>query len=64
MEEFVDRSGAMDLADERAANGSPEPFRVRYWGVGNELWGCGGNYRPEGAAAEFRRFATFADVLA
>jgi len=48
------------LADERAANGSPEPFRVKYWGVGNELWGCGGNYRPEGAAAEFRRYATFA----
>jgi alpha-N-arabinofuranosidase len=47
------------LSDERAANGSAEPFRVRYWGVGNELWGCGGNYRPEGAALEFKRFATF-----
>jgi alpha-N-arabinofuranosidase len=48
------------LADERAANGSPEPFRVKYWGVGNELWGCGGNFRPDGAGAEFRRFANFA----
>src|SRR5215475_16125381 len=48
------------LSDERAANGSPEPFRVRYWGVGNELWGCGGNMRPEQAADEFRRFASFA----
>jgi alpha-N-arabinofuranosidase len=51
------------LSDERAANGSPEPFNVRYWGVGNELWGCGGNFRPEGAAAEFRRFATFARLI-
>ena len=52
------------LADERAQNGSPEPFRVRYWGVGNELWGCGGNYTPERAAQEFRRFATFARNMA
>jgi alpha-N-arabinofuranosidase len=52
------------LSDERAANGSPEPFNVRYWGVGNELWGCGGNFRPEAAAAEFRRFATFGRALA
>jgi alpha-N-arabinofuranosidase len=51
------------LADERAANGSPEPFNVRYWGVGNELWGCGGNYRAEDAAREYRRFATFARAV-
>jgi alpha-N-arabinofuranosidase len=51
------------LSDERAANGSPEPFNVRYWGVGNELWGCGGNFQPEGAAAEFRRYATFANMI-
>jgi alpha-N-arabinofuranosidase len=51
------------LSDERAANGSPEPFRVKYWGVGNELWGCGGNFRPEQAAEEFRRFATFAHLI-
>jgi len=51
------------LSDERAANGSPEPFNVRYWGVGNELWGCGGHFQPEGAAAEYRRFATFARLI-
>ncbi len=51
------------LSDERAANGSPEPFRVKYWGVGNELWGCGGNFRPEQAAEEYRRFATFARLI-
>ena len=38
------------LSDERAANGSPEPFSVRYWGVGNELWGCGGNFTGRAAA--------------
>jgi len=46
------------LAEERARNGSPEPFRVRYWGVGNESWGCGGTMRPQEYAALYRRFVT------
>jgi alpha-L-arabinofuranosidase len=33
---------------------------VKYWGVGNELWGCGGQFKPEQAAAEFRHYAVFA----
>ncbi len=47
------------LALERARNGSPEPFNVQYWGVGNEAWACGGDFSPEDYAREFRRFATF-----
>ena len=58
--EYCNFPSGSALADERAANGSPEPFRVKYWGVGNELWGCGGNFRPDGAGAEFRRFASYA----
>jgi alpha-N-arabinofuranosidase len=58
--EYCNFPSGSALADERAANGSPEPFRVKYWGVGNELWGCGGNFRPDGAGGEFRRFANFA----
>ena len=58
--EYCNFPSGSTLSDERAANGSPEPFKVRYWGVGNELWGCGGNFRPEAAAAEFRRYSTFA----
>lgn len=46
------------LAQERAANGSPEPFNVKLWGVGNENWGCGGNYDAETYAREYRRYAT------
>jgi len=48
------------LADQRAAAGDRDPFGVRYWGIGNESWGCGGNFTPEEYAAEFRRFATWA----
>jgi alpha-L-arabinofuranosidase len=51
------------FSDERAANGSPEPFNVRYWGVGNELWGCGGNFLASNAGTEFRRYATFARLV-
>jgi len=47
------------LSDLRAANGSPEPFAVKYWGVGNENWGCGGNFSPEDYCTEFRRYAGF-----
>lgn len=52
-------AGSTTLAQLRAAAGSPEPFGVRFWGVGNESWGCGGNFTPQEYAVEFRRFATW-----
>ena len=51
--------GKTSLADERAANGDPDPFRVKYWGVGNESWGCGGNFTPEEYATQYRRFVAW-----
>jgi len=51
------------LSDERAANGDPEPLDVRYWGIGNENWGCGGGFTPEEYAAAYRRFATYLHPL-
>ncbi len=44
-------------ADLRAQGGDADPFRVRFWGVGNESWGCGGNFTGDEYAIEFRRFA-------
>jgi alpha-L-arabinofuranosidase len=49
-------AGSTTLAQLRAATGFPEPFNVQYWGVGNESWGCGGNFTPEQYASEFRRY--------
>lgn len=49
-------AGSTTLADERAAMGQREPFRIRYWGVGNESWGCGGKFTPEDYCREYRRF--------
>ncbi len=57
--EYANFAGDSTLARRRAANGSPEPFNVRYWGVGNENWGCGGNMTPEEYGAEYMRYATY-----
>ncbi|MEZ5426892.1 MAG: alpha-L-arabinofuranosidase C-terminal domain-containing protein [Pyrinomonadaceae bacterium] len=38
--------------------GSREPFNVKYWGVGNESWGCGGDFQPDEYLVEFRRFTS------
>jgi len=51
--------GSTTLADVRAAAGYSDPFNVRYWGVGNESWGCGGNFTAQEYAVEFRRWTTW-----
>lgn len=51
-------AGTTTGAEMRASGEMPsrDPFRVEFWGVGNESWGCGGNFTPEEYSAEFRRF--------
>jgi len=56
--EYCNATIRTTLARQRAANGSPEPFGVILWGVGNENWGCGGSYDPISYANEYRRYAT------
>jgi len=58
--EYCNYPSGSSLAEERAANGSPEPFRIRYWGVGNENWGCGGEMTPAEYADFYRRFSVYA----
>lgn len=50
-------AGSTTLAELRKENGSAAPYNVKYWGVGNESWGCGGNFTPEEYASEFRRYS-------
>ncbi len=52
-------AGSNTYADMRAAGGSREPYNVKYWGVGNESWGCGGTFTPEEYAAEYRRYTAW-----
>jgi len=52
-------AGSTTLAEMRAAAGYSDPFNVHYWGVGNESWGCGGNFTAQEYAVEFRRWTTW-----
>ena len=47
------------MAKLRKQNGREEPWRVRYIGVGNESWGCGGNMRVEYYSDLYRRYSTY-----
>ncbi len=57
--EYCNIAGDSTLARRRAGNGRAGPFGVRYWGVGNESWGCGGHLTPEGYADLYKQFATY-----
>ena len=57
--EYCNFPSGSTLADLRIAHGAPLPFDVRYWGVGNESWACGGNMTAEEYAAMYARFSTF-----
>lgn len=57
--EYLTRSGDSPMARLRRANGRDEPWRVPFWGIGNEAWGCGGNMTPEYYTSLARRYATF-----
>ena len=48
-----------DLANERRKNGRDEPWKIKFFGVGNENWGCGGGMHPEYYADEYRKYAEF-----
>jgi alpha-N-arabinofuranosidase len=57
--EYVNFDGKSPMADLRRANGREEPWKVKFWGIGNENWGCGGNMTPAYYADMYRRFQTY-----
>lgn len=57
--EYCNCNGISPMADERRKNGKDEAWFVKYWGIGNEAWGCGGNMRPEYYSDLCRRYATY-----
>ncbi|MCA0754760.1 alpha-N-arabinofuranosidase [Paenibacillus sp. N4] len=57
--EYMNFDGVSPMAELRKQNGREKPWNVKYFGVGNENWGCGGNMRPEYYADEYRRYQTY-----
>lgn len=57
--EYMTFDGLSPMSELRKQNGREKPWRVKYFGVGNENWGCGGNMHPEYYANEYRRYETY-----
>ncbi|MHA2854591.1 alpha-N-arabinofuranosidase [Paenibacillus lautus] len=57
--EYMTFDGVSPMAAWRQENGREKPWNVKYFGVGNENWGCGGNMRPEYYADLYRRYQTY-----
>ena len=58
--EYLNSNDDTPLVLERRKNGHPEPYKVTWWGIGNESWGCGGNMTAEYYTDVYKRYATFA----
>ncbi|MDR0353539.1 MAG: alpha-N-arabinofuranosidase [Opitutaceae bacterium] len=57
--EYMTSDADSPMANLRRANGRDRPWKLPYFGVGNESWGCGGNMTPEYYSGEYRRYNTF-----
>lgn len=57
--EYITFDGVSPMADLRKKNGHEKPWKIDYFGVGNENWGCGGNMTPEYYGNLYRRFQTY-----
>lgn len=57
--EYLTFDGISPMAELRKENGHSEPWKVKYFGVGNENWGCGGNMTPEFYGNMYRRYQTY-----
>ena len=57
--EYVNSDAKSPMTDLRKKNGREKPWQVKYWAVGNESWGCGGNMTPDYYADLYKRFSTY-----
>ena len=58
--EYVTFDGKSPMSDLRRSNGRSEPWKLKYFGVGNENWGCGGRMTAEYYSDEYRRYGLYA----
>ena len=57
--EYLNSDAKSTMTDLRKQNGRNEPWRVKFWGVGNESWGCGGNMTADFYADQYKRYAVY-----
>ena len=57
--QYVNFNNKSPMSDLRRQNGQEKPWSVKFWGIGNEAWGCGGNMRPEYYSDVYRKYTTF-----
>ena len=57
--EYMTSDGDTPMARLRRQNGREKAWHVKYFGIGNEAWGCGGNMTPEYYSDEYRKFNTY-----
>lgn len=57
--QYTNFGGISPMSDLRKENGREKPWKVKFWGIGNEAWGCGGHMTAEYYANEYRKYATF-----
>lgn len=57
--EYITSDNVSPMTELRSRNGREKPWKLRYLGIGNENWGCGGNMRAEFYADEYRRYQCF-----
>ncbi len=57
--QYTNFGGVSPMSKWRMENGREKPWDVKFWGVGNEAWGCGGNMTAEYYANIYRQYATF-----
>ncbi len=58
--EYMTSDAQTPLTELRKQNGREKPWHVKYIGIGNESWGCGGQMTPEYYSDLYRRYAEFA----
>ncbi|MBL7083978.1 MAG: alpha-N-arabinofuranosidase [Candidatus Aminicenantes bacterium] len=57
--EYITFNGKNPMSDLRRKNGREKSWKLKYFGIGNENWGCGGSMRPEFYADVYRRYQTY-----
>jgi alpha-N-arabinofuranosidase len=57
--EYMTSDGHSPMADLRRANGRDKPWKVKFFAIGNESWGCGGAMTPEFYSDNYKRYNAF-----